>query len=56
MTDDLQRRYAVAGFWLLVTYASLCTVAVGWWLYYETVVRPSPPVMECPAPSAKGTR
>ena len=43
--------YARAGFVLLVAYAIVTTTAIGFLLYYETVVRQSPPVIECAAPS-----
>jgi len=41
--------YARAGFVLLVAYAVLTTTAIGCLLYYETVVRQSPPVIDCAA-------
>jgi hypothetical protein len=50
--DALTTAYARAGFVLLVAYAVLTTTAIGLLLYYETVVRQSPPVIECAAPSS----
>ena len=44
--------YARAGFVLLVAYAIVTTTAIGFLLYYETVMRQSPPVIECAAPSS----
>lgn len=55
MPDRITRRYATAGFWLLVSYAVVATLALGFVLYFETVVRQSPPVIECVAPSTHGT-
>lgn len=48
--EDVVRRYATAGFWLLVMYAVVTTVAIGGVLWFETVVRQSPPVIECAVP------
>jgi len=48
--EDVVRRYATAGFWLLVIYAVVTTIALGGVLYFETVVRQSAPVIECAVP------
>ena len=48
--EDVVRRYATAGFWLLVIYAVVTTIAIGGVLWFETVVRQSPPVIECAVP------
>lgn len=45
----LTTAYARAGFVLLVAYAIVTTTAIGCLLYYETVVRQSPPVIDCAA-------
>jgi len=50
--DPLTTAYARAGFVLLVAYAVVTTTAIGCLLYYETVVRQSPPIIECIAPSS----
>lgn len=55
MADRITLRYATAGFWLLVSYAVVATLALAFVLYFETVVRQSPPVIECAAPSTHGT-
>jgi hypothetical protein len=52
LVDPLTTAYARAGFVLLVAYAVLTTTAIGLLLYYETVVRQSPPIIECIAPSS----
>lgn len=55
MTHDIQRLYARAGFFVLVTVAASCLSAVFAVLYFETVIRQSPPVLEaCTSPKAKG--
>lgn len=48
--EPLTAAYARAGFVLLVAYATVATVALGGVLYFETVVRQSPPVIECAVP------
>ena len=52
VSDPLTTAYARAGFILLVAYAVVTTTAIGCLLYYETVVRQSPPIIECIAPSS----
>lgn len=48
---ELRDRYAEAGFWLLVSYATAATLALAYLVHFETAVRQSPPVVECIAPS-----
>ena len=50
---ELRDRYAEAGFWLLISYATVATLALTYLVHYETVVRQSPPVIECVAPSSQ---
>ena len=53
--DPIAVAYSRAGFTLLVTYAVVTTVALTFLMYFETVVRQSPPVIECAVPVTRHT-
>jgi len=49
-------RYATVGLYVLVTYAIVTTIGLAFVLYFETVVRQSPPVIECAVPVTRSSQ
>lgn len=49
-------RYATVGLYVLVTYAMVTTIGLAFVLYFETVVRQSPSVIECAVPVTRSSQ